>query len=107
MRVQIGKMRHRVTVQSATETRDATGAVTRTWASEGKRWAKIDYLSGAEGPYADQQQATRRYSVAMHRHDTIVPTWRILWGVKTLNVESVLADDQDRDKTFCLCTELV
>jgi SPP1 family predicted phage head-tail adaptor len=55
--VQSGRLRHRVTIQSATETRDAVGAVTKTWATLASVWASVEPLGGREFFSASQVQS--------------------------------------------------
>ena len=51
--ISAGNLRHRVAVQTATETKDAEGGVVFSWATDNTRWASIEWESGEEGIDAD------------------------------------------------------
>ena len=90
--VQAGKYRHRIQLQQATETRDATGGVTRTWTTIVTRWAEILPLRGDERFAAAQTEAATNVKIRIRYYSAIDTTWRIYWpeNGKYYNIESIV-----------------
>ena len=65
----IGKLRHRVWLQTKTETQDAEGGVVPTWTSQSEMWASIEPMSGRELEIASQMQseATVKITIRFQR----------------------------------------
>ena len=86
----IGKLRHRVTIQSKAESQNAYGEPTYTWSDVDTVWASVDDLSAREfiqGP-AELQQVTT--VITMRDRSDVTPETRITWGSHTYDVESVV-----------------
>lgn len=75
--MRIGKLRHRLAIQRATETRDAHGGVTQTWATQTTRWGSVEPLNGRELIQAKQIQSFATHRVRLRNVD-VRPTDRIL-----------------------------
>ena len=84
--ISAGTLRHRVAVQTATESKDAEGAVLFGWATTNTRWASIEWESGEEGIDAQQTDATRTGIVKMRYYATLTPQNRLLFGTRALNI---------------------
>lgn len=97
--ISAGNLRHRVAVQTATETKDAEGGVVFSWATDNTRWASIEWESGEEGIDADQTDATRMGTVRMRYYSTLTPQQRLLFGTRALNIISVHHDMDGIEET--------
>jgi len=86
-----GRFDKRIEIQSATETQDAIGGITETWATLGKRWAAIDDLSGREffGAHQTQAQVTTRI-ILREQYDGLNNRHRLKYGDRIFNVGSVI-----------------
>ncbi len=97
MTMPAGKFRHRVTIQSASESRDTTGELLLTWSAieRGEVWASIDPLSSTERPDSSQQQAIATHTVIIrHSNLTVTHKHRLLFGSRVFNILSVLNQDE-------------
>ena len=109
--MQAGRLRHRVTVQRATERRDSFGQVVKTWADVATVWARVEALSGREYLEARQMQRGTLTRITMRWRGDVTAGNRVQWidpaGVAhTYDVESVLADDTGRRSLTLMCVEV-
>lgn len=111
MRVmQIGRLRHRVTIEHRTLSQDDHGAAIRSWADVISVWAEVRTPAGIErfAPEVDQVKATLTHSVRIRGGlGTFTPGMRVLWGTRTLEVVSVTDPDGRGEAQVLLCTEIV
>ena len=101
MAIAAGKLRHRVQLQSKTETQSTTGEVTLVWATSSTRWASIEPLQGQELFAAQQVSASVTHRITMRYVANVKPQHRILYGARVFDIQSVL-DIQERHKELRL-----
>lgn len=84
-----GALRHRMTVQRATVTRDSHGQAVKTWSSIGKAWGEIVASEGRE--FVDgggtEQHVTHEAWIRYFRG--LQPSDRLLHDGRTFHVEQV------------------
>lgn len=105
-----GLLRKVVTVQSTTESRTTTGAVTNTWATFCTRRAAVEPISGRE--YFDARAENAEISVKFRmRHDSktglITPKMRISYDSRYFDIESVINTGERDKEVILMCRELV
>ena len=102
-----GRMRHRLTIQTVTETQNAVGELTRVWAEAVTVWGQVRPLSGKETLTGEQITADVSHRVFVRYNENIAATARILWGTRVFEINAVLnADEIDRSMEL-LCKEVV
>lgn len=84
-----GRLRHRVSIQKATETRDAAGGVIQSWATVAKRWASIQPATGKERIEADQVESRITHKITMRHYTNLSPEYRIEHNGRLFGVVSV------------------
>lgn len=90
-----GRLRHRVTIQSVTETRDTTtGAIATSWADVATVWAAIEPLSGREFIAAQGAQAEIVARILIRYRDDVVAKMRVVSGSRVYNIRAVLPDKE-------------
>lgn len=90
-----GRLRHRVTIQSVTETRDtSSGAIALSWADVATVWAAIEPLSGREFLAAQGEQAEVVARILIRFRDDVVAKMRVLHGSKIYNIRAALPDKE-------------
>ena len=111
--MQAGKLRHRIQIQSATET-NTNGQVTRVWSTVATVWGEISTLGGRELYRAQQVVPEAKYSARMRYRSGVTPEMRLrkvttvdgeLTVNLTLNILNVADADARGIELFCLCTE--
>ena len=101
-----GRLRERVTIQNATETRNAMGETTQSWGTFAERWASVQGISAREFLLSGQQQTEITHRVRLRYVDGLTSTMRILWRGRVLEIASAL-EHNNRSEHELLCTERV
>ena len=100
-----GRLRHRLRLQSQTQTRDAYGAAIISWATEATVWGAIEPLSGREYFSQAQTQNEAKVRIVIRYRSSVDESWRVVSGGKYYSIESVINhDERDRMMTL-LCLE--
>lgn len=92
-----GELRHRITIQRATETQDAFGAVVQTWSTFATLWAGVEALSGREFFAAQQVNAQVSHRIRIRYLSGVTPKMRVVFGSRTFNIEVVMDDGRRRE----------
>jgi SPP1 family predicted phage head-tail adaptor len=99
-----GRLRERVTIQQASETRNAMGEVVQSWVTFAERWASVDGLSSREFLLQGQQQSEISHRVRLRYVPGMRNTMRFLWRGRVLEITSLL-EHNNRSEHEALCTE--
>lgn len=99
-----GRMRERVVVQRATESRNAIGESVQTWTDLVERWASVEGLSSREVLQTGQQQTEVTHRVRMRYVEGLTQQMRISWRGRILEITSLL-EHGNRSEHELLCTE--
>lgn len=104
-----GDLRHRITIQSLTNSQDSVGDITETWTTVGTFWGFVRPASAREQVIAGQLKAEVYHSVTMRWQGAtaISPTMRILFEGKVLNIVSISNRDSRNYLYDLTCTEVV
>lgn len=92
----LGKMRHRIELQTRETASDGAGGVSSQWSTVRTVWASIDPQRASEGLNSDKIQTAITYNIRM-RMTKLDTTYRIKYGDRILNVTQVL-NPFERDK---------
>lgn len=100
-----GRLRERVTVQQASESRNALGETVLAWSTYAERWASVEGVSAREALAAGQQDVTITHRVRMRYVSGMTQNMRIAWRSRTLNIVSLLEYD-NRTEHVAICEEV-
>jgi SPP1 family predicted phage head-tail adaptor len=103
--IDAGKLRERVTIQQASESRTAMGEVVQTWATHSERWASVEGVSSREALDAGQQEVTITHRVRLRYLSTLTQNMRFRWRDRTLNIVSLL-EYGNRTEHVAICEEV-
>lgn len=86
-----GQLRHTITIQSRSATKDDYGQKVNTWATVATTRADIRPLSGREKVSGMEMAVKLTHTVAVRYQAALVPpleasTWRVLFGSRVLNI---------------------
>ncbi len=101
------ELREKVIIRSMTETRGADGSVIETPATFATVWARIIPLSGNENFVAQGIDASVVYDIWTRYIAGVTPQMNILWGSRTLTIQSVRNYDERRRWLVIAATEFV
>jgi len=100
-----GSLRHRIAIQSASESRDSMGGVTYSWSTDDTVWGHIRPLSGKELVEAKQIDARVTHKIIIREYSSLTPSHRFQNDSRNFNISSIL-NIQERDKLqVCSCIE--
>lgn len=103
--IQAGKLRHRITLQTATET-NVDGNPVKSWSSVGTFWAFVQPISGSESTTSSKQvQADTTHNVTMRCVAAINSGDRFLFGSRVLQIVSVVNEDELNSVLKIICKE--
>jgi SPP1 family predicted phage head-tail adaptor len=88
-----GELKERVTIQQASESRNAFGESVMSWSAFADRWAKVEGVSFRESIQAGQQQTDITHRVRMRYLTGLTGKMRILWRGRVLEIISILEHD--------------
>ena len=101
----IGSLRHRLIVQRPDRTLDAGGGATIIWTDIATVWGAVEPISGRETIVAERPQATVTHKVRVRYRADVDARMRILFGSRSLNIRSVINQDERGRWLVCLCEE--
>jgi SPP1 family predicted phage head-tail adaptor len=101
-----GKLRERVTIQQATERRNALGETTLEWATFAERWASVEGVTAREALGAGQLEVSITHRVRLRYVTGLVQTMRLLWRGRVLEITTLL-EHANRSEHELLCQERV
>jgi SPP1 family predicted phage head-tail adaptor len=101
-----GKLRERVTIQQAVETRNELGESQQAWGTWKTVWASVEGLSSREALFSGQQQTDITHRVRMRYVDGLSQNMRLLWRDRVLEIVSLL-EHNNRSEHEMVCTEEV
>lgn len=99
-----GELRHKVTIQSKTESRSDTGQVTYSWSDTATVWASIEPLSGRELEFAQAVHSETDHKITV-RYTALTSEDRIKFGDRTFEVLSVKNPHERNIKLEVMCKE--
>jgi SPP1 family predicted phage head-tail adaptor len=102
--IDAGKLRERVTVQQASESRNALGETVLSWATFAERWASVEGVSSRELLQYGQQQIEVSHRVRMRWLSGLTQSMRIVWRGRTLEIVSLL-EHGNRSEHEIVCQE--
>jgi SPP1 family predicted phage head-tail adaptor len=86
-----GDLRETILIKSFSEAQSGTGEVTSTASTLFSARAKVEPLRGAEFARMQLTQAQSDYRITIRKRGTTVePEYQVVWGSKTLDVQSVI-----------------
>lgn len=96
MALNLGRLRHMVTIQQRVASEDAAGQPSSAWQEVATVWADIRLLSGLESIRANQDASIVRASIRI-RHTqalqaSLSPAMRVLHGTTVYQITAILPD---------------
>jgi SPP1 family predicted phage head-tail adaptor len=102
-----GKLRHRLTLQNKTKTRDEYGAETEGWVDVATVWAAIEPLQGREYLAAQQIQADVTHRITIRYRADIRPAMRGVLGARAFDITSVIDPEERHQELQLMAVEVI
>jgi SPP1 family predicted phage head-tail adaptor len=104
--IDAGKLRERVTIQQATESRNALGETTLAWSTFTERWASVEGVSSREALELGQADVSISHRVRLRYVNGMTHNMRLVWRGRTLDIISLL-EYGNRSEHVAICQEAV
>lgn len=101
----LGSLRHRITIEEATISRDGYGGETKAWATVATVWAAVEPLQGREFLEGRRAEAEVNTRIRIRYRAGILPGMRITWGNHVYDIGSVIEHNSDRREIRLMCRE--
>jgi len=95
--MQIGRLRHKVTIQNPVRVADGKGGETETWTDAANVWAEIAPISSRERFYASQIDAEHTHKVIMRHTAALTSESRLLHDGRVLHVAGAPRNVDERN----------
>jgi SPP1 family predicted phage head-tail adaptor len=105
MRMRIGKLRHRLTLEGPWRTPDGGGGGALAWESIAQVWGAIEMVSGGERVGADRLSGGTQTVITIRHRGDIAPPMRFTAGYRRFDIGAVLDPDGTSRFLRCLCEE--
>lgn len=100
-----GQLRHLITIQQRSVTRDDFGAESESWTTFSQLWAKVSPLSGQELEQAQAMHSETTHQVTIRYLVGITTEMRVQHAGRTLNILAVTNPDERNIQLELLCKE--
>ena len=104
--MQAGKLRHRVTIEQVTSTRDSMGVPEETWSTLATVWAEVAAVSGREFVEGFRTQAEVTHSIWIRYRSDVTARMRCAEGSTHYDIVAVLDPDGRKEKLRLMCREI-
>lgn len=101
-----GKLRHYADLQSPTASAGTMGGLALTFAHDSYSWARIEPQAGSEATNAGGTRSRNPVLITIRYHSTVKPTWRVVLGSKTYEVNAIVNMDERNREMQLHCTEV-
>ena len=85
----IGRLRHRLILQTETQTQDATGDVTSSYTTDATVWGSLVPLSGRELEIAAQINEEITYKAVIRYYSSLTTEYRISHDSRTFEIVNI------------------
>jgi len=102
-----GNLIKRIALQSYAETRTASGAVTKTWATYDTVWAQLRTLSGRERDMAQQEASTLTHEITIRYRTGVQPDHRVYYDSRYFDIKDVRNVDERNKELRLRCVEVL
>src|SRR5690606_24006417 len=100
-----GQLRHRITIQAATET-NTSGSLSISWSDLATVWAAVEPLSGREYFAVQQSQNVVSTRIRIRHRADVTPQMRVSWDGRIFEIESIINDPTNAREVQLMCREV-
>ncbi len=105
MRPAIGRLRHRLTLETASRTPDGGGGAVKDWSAVAQLWGQIRPTIGTEIVAADGIKGRVSHEITLRYRADVVPAMRLVSGSRRFEIAAVIDIDERHRWLKCLCVE--
>ena len=103
--IRAGELRDQVVLQKSIQSLGRQGGRTFEWEDQYTVWAAVAPITGSEYAEASQMQAKLTHVVTIRQKSDVKSGWRVKFGARFLNIESVQDVEVRSRRMVLLCSE--
>lgn len=103
MRARIGRLRHRLTLETNSRADDGGGGAASSWEELAELWGAVEAVAGRETVAADRVTGQAAYQIVIRYRDGILPAMRFRRGAEAFDILAALDKDGRRRFLVCQC----
>lgn len=92
----LNELRHRVTIQSLTNTPDNQGGFSTSWTDLATVWGKLEPVSANERLFGERVEYQRSHKCVIRSRSDVVASMRITFDSRTFQIKGVRRVDEQR-----------
>ena len=92
----INELRHRITLQTLTNTADGQGGFTQSWADLTTIWGKLEPVSANERNFGERVEYQRSHKCVIRSRSDVVASMRVTFDSRTFQIKGVRRVDERR-----------
>ena len=102
-----GHLRHRIAIQTDTETRDSDGGIVHNWSTDETVWGAVNPVAGDEKIDGQRYVSTATHKITIRYYSgQLTPSQRLVFGLRIFGILSIM-NKYERDREIQLiCKEL-
>lgn len=100
-----GAYRHKITIQTPTETLDGFGQAVKSWSTFATPFASVEPLQGREYFSSSQFQAEVTTRVRLHYLSGVTAKMRVSWDGRIYNIQSIINPAERNREMQLMCSE--
>jgi SPP1 family predicted phage head-tail adaptor len=101
----IGRLRHRLTLETVNRAPDGGGGASETWTTVATVWAEITPAGGTEAVDADALTGRVSHEIVFRYRPDVAPVMRLRSAARLFEIAAVIDVDERRRWLRCLCVE--
>ena len=102
----IGLLRHKLELHSASSAQNAFGESIETWSSYDTVWGQISPMQGEELFHAQQINAAVTHKILIRYNSNVTVEHRVVFDSRTFEINSVLDPEEQNEMLLLHCTEV-
>lgn len=104
-----GELRHRITIESQTSTKNSYGEIIKTgsWETYRSTWAAIKPIDGKQFFAVETVNSELTHEIKFRYHSGITPDMRVKFGSRYFEVLTVINSNESNAELKLMCRELV
>lgn len=106
MPLQIGQLRHQISLQSPTNSQNEYGEQTQSFDTYATIWAFIEPLSGRELLHAQQISEEIDSRITIRYNSSVISEHRILFGTRIFEIKTIINPEERNEYQQLYCKEI-
>lgn len=103
MKARIGRLRHRLTLETRSRSPDGGGGAVSAWTPVAELWGAVEAVAGKEAVAADRVSGETACRIVIRHRDDVGPAMRFRRGGEAFDIVAALDGDGRRRFLVCEC----